>query len=239
MIAIGLFAAVSYTLSSGSGPASGGISEEESDLLASEIVQYATRMKQVVRDLRMLKDCEDTEISFLYDSDGDGTLETDCSDWYYNANSPTDYSCNVFHSNGGGLSVKPVDTDILDASLSAEVGYGRWLFIRERINEVGQTACGNECADVFAIAPYVQKEVCLSINKQLGIPEYSGEPPQESDDIHLWPSYYYDGLFDTSGQLSSGTRPFDGVRAGCIEGGALGGTDQSGRYYFYTVLIER
>lgn len=92
LLAVGLLAALSYTVAKSS-RGTGGVSKERSALSATEVLQFANILANAVGQLR-LRGCLDTEISF------DNVVD---AEKYNNADAPSDGSCDVFGITGGGL----------------------------------------------------------------------------------------------------------------------------------------
>jgi hypothetical protein len=97
LIAVALFAALSYAVTDSSRGGVDGGSQETNKRTASEFVQYGISLNTAITRLRVLNQCSNEEISFeIAPFDGAGSR--------YNANSPADFSCHVFHPAGGGVS---------------------------------------------------------------------------------------------------------------------------------------
>ncbi|MGM0421756.1 MAG: hypothetical protein ACQEQL_01505 [Pseudomonadota bacterium] len=233
LIAVALFAALSYAVTQ-SGRGGGNIDREKDDLIASGVIQQAGLLEHAVRKVKTLGGCTDAQVSFHYDSNGDGTV--DGSDHYNNPDAPGTH-CYVFHPNGGGITFPTAPEDWLDSAQSANSVYGKWAFRAERLSNIGIYSN----ADVFAILPFLRKETCLAINRKLGVPEYSGDPPQEHDDVHYQTHHQFIGSASWTGssmQTMTLGKSFAGEHSACIEGGPNGG-DQVGQYFFYHVLMVR
>ena len=173
LIAVALFAALSYAVTQ-SGRGGGSIDKENAEILAAQVMQYGAQVEQIITRLKVIPGCSDTEISFER-SPFDG------SDVYYNSNSPLDFSCHVFHANGGNLTYLDLPSGVNDGS--------EYLFHhRTCIDGVGigtadsdtvQTCGVSEAKELMLFIPNVDLNICLSVNRQQDIPSFSGEPPQE------------------------------------------------------------
>lgn len=115
LIAVVLFAALSYAVTSSTG--SGGnkdTSDEKNKLYVAEITQYASAVRTAITLLTATSKCDDTELSFeappFDGSDAD----------YVNPNSPSDFSCHIFHPNGGGVSFRTPDDKWLKGTTLAK-----------------------------------------------------------------------------------------------------------------------
>tara|TARA_B100000686_G_scaffold339746_1_gene414316 strand:- start:9971 stop:10720 length:750 start_codon:yes stop_codon:yes gene_type:complete len=195
LIAIGLFAALSYAMTQpGRGGAS--IDQERASLLAGEIFRELAAMDQAVKRLQLIKKCSDTEISFAYDSDGDGDI--DSNDDYYNPNAPTDFKCHMFHEDGGGLDWPKVPPLALDDAHSAETTYGQYFFVDlMRAKGIG-TDCDNlACTDLLVNVAFLKQNVATELNRKLGI-----APAEPQDDQACNLTYIESAKF--KGSYSSG-----------------------------------
>ena len=97
LIAVALFAALSYAVTQ-SGRGGGGIDKETELLEATKVIQIIGDVRSAITRLT-LTGCNINEISFYSD-----IYATPSN--YDNANSPIaggDFSCHLFHPDGGGL----------------------------------------------------------------------------------------------------------------------------------------
>ncbi|MCI5060760.1 MAG: hypothetical protein MRY79_06790 [Alphaproteobacteria bacterium] len=147
-----LFAALTYAVSQNSRSSNSALSEKQAELATTEILNYARTVKNAIHRLQ-IDGCDDTEISF----------ENNTVSGYTNANAPSDNSCHVFHSNGGGIRYVP------DNSFQAS----------DSINFVGASdllGIGNNCGDSSCSDLYMRFRlngnegytICSQINKALG-----------------------------------------------------------------------
>jgi hypothetical protein len=156
LIAVALFAALSYAVTSTSRSGEGGISADKAKLAATELMQYATQMSQAVNRLRVINGCTPTQISFERDPfDGSDTQ-------YLNPNAPSDKRCHVFHSKGGGMYEKKFD--FLNNS-----GIPMYVSGNEGARQIGT----DELADLyirFQAADVTQmQQICSIINEKMSI----------------------------------------------------------------------
>lgn len=168
LIAVALFAALSYAVTSSS--RGGGIDakKDSSELIASEIMNYVSSLEQAVTRLRVSNGCSLSQISF----------ENSVDINYTNTFSRTDKSCNVFHQNGGGMYWKKanqnwfVGTSVASTYASYQTtSYGQFYFPNSIcVLEVGTGVCppdgtGNEL--VVGLA-FLTEGICQAINDRLG-----------------------------------------------------------------------
>lgn len=159
LIAVALFGALSYTVASmmNSGDATY-VSEEKAELYADEILNYARKVRQTVQFLKISNDCDDTDISF----------ENDAAVNYVNPNAPSDKSCHVFDTAGGGLSYIEQHKQVLDSNFSATGLYKQVYFN----GGTSITGVGTSALDLIVAVPYLKEEVCLAINKKIGLGDF-------------------------------------------------------------------
>lgn len=167
LLAVVLFAALSYAVTAAMRGGTKDGSSEDANLLASQIIQNAALIESTIQRLVLVNACSDTEISFWEDSDGNGSRNT--ADNYYNPNERVDFSCNLFHSNGGGLASVAVPSDALDASFSTISGYGEYFFIKDlQMMGVGTSDCSDgSCRDLALIITGLTRAVCQELSKSL------------------------------------------------------------------------
>tara|TARA_B100000686_G_scaffold332632_1_gene397606 strand:- start:782 stop:1525 length:744 start_codon:yes stop_codon:yes gene_type:complete len=230
LIAVALFAALSYAVTN-SGRGGGGIDRETAQISSAQVVQYGAAIEQAILRLRLINGCQDTQISFeRAPYDGSDT------DYFYN-NGVSDFSCHVFHPNGGGVAYTDLPAGLNDGSdyffhsysCISGVGTGR-------ATSNSDTTCNSTgTTDLVLFIPSIDLQTCLSINRSAGIPDVSGEPPQ--DHSGAWEQsasfQHYRGIFYTGYQLSdqSGNFSFDGKNYGCFEGGGVPVADTYNMYY--------
>jgi len=167
LIAVALFAALSYTVSnimrSGNTEIAG---EQKANILADDILTTAEKMKQAVQGLRISNGCEQTGISF----------ENTSLAGYTHSPVATD-SCKLFHADGG---------DLIYTAPTTDFGSGtEWVFTGA-LSIVGlNTDCGSgdTCTELLAVLDGIKLPICKAINKKLGIVTASGNPPVQNDPV--------------------------------------------------------
>lgn len=223
LVAVVLFAALSYAVTQSS--RGGGNAESEVSLIkTAQITQYGNQIKFAVDRLMLVNGCAESELSFEH---------ADLNAGYVNAGAPTDNSCHVFHTDGGGVTYLEPPSDWLGVTPSSlgynvyyDQWYGDWFITGSDVSDIGTGA-----DDLILVLPFVSRALCLQINNSSGIDNPSGEPPQDvavAFDINP-----FDGDLTTD-KVLSGT---DGFYEGCIEGGATSGLMLNNMYAYYQVLI--
>lgn len=234
LLGIALLAAltIAVTRSSHTVEQSGG--REAARISASQMMRYAGGIEQAISQMRM-RGVGENEISFENSYISAPYQNTNC----------TSTSCQVFSREGGGQTYEPPKIGWLDHSESSQDHYGEILFTGNAcIPNIG--AYGNETAtcnsdtgnlDLLMIIPFIRKDLCLEINRMVGMGVGGADPTQDAN--ASWDSTpanaYFTGSF-TNAQSISGTNLDTGkFPTGCFEGG----TSPSGGYHFYHVLLAR
>lgn len=220
LIAVALFAALSYVVSNmmRSGSSGTNLNEERAEIYASEILDYARNIRQTLQDLKISNGCSNADISF----------ENTIVSGYANG---TNTDCQIFHANGGGLSYVVPPEQWIASINPAPTLYQEHYFTA---GVVGQDI-GTSDNDLVYYTPYISRDICIALNDLLGIDNPGGEPPVEAG--NGWPAsnFKFTGDLTTGGtQLQRG-----GAMSGCFEGNNAATTPPSGTYSFYQVLIAR
>ncbi len=213
LIAVALFAALSYAVSSSNRTGAGDSSSETSLIASSEIVQYASGLENAITYLRTTERCATEEISFER-SPFDGS-DAD----YVNPTSPATFICHIFHSEGGRIAnVKPPKNS----------NDGRdWAYIQTRVHKIGadQTFCGPECYEILVVLGGLKKSTCEQLNLKIT----GSETIPVQDNGNNYETKKYIGLFSSGADIDGGAA---GQPSICIQA-------SDGIYYFYHVLLPR
>ena len=147
LIAVALFAALSYAITSSS-RGSGTIDRENAAITASEISEYINNLRFGIKRLKIVNGCEDRELNF------NNPIETG----YNNTSAPTDGSCDVFGAKGANLTF---------SRPSAGTGADEPYYITGiRYLKVGD----DSLADIIIYLPLKNKAVCDAINNRHDLP---------------------------------------------------------------------
>lgn len=152
LIAVALFAALSYavTQSSRSG---GGASDGESNLVNSaQITQYPASVRTAI--VRMIIGGVDvTQLNFDPPSAFSATCDT------------VPEPC-VFHPDGGGATRVTAPPEVMTSDAQ-----GEWIFTSDyAIENIGRTTAANNSNDIIAFLPGVSQSLCERLNLELGVP---------------------------------------------------------------------
>ena len=238
LIAVALFAALSFTVSHMMrGGSVSVISEEKAEIYAAEIIDIARQTREAVRQSRLQGNCEDTDLSF------DTPVLTG-----YEHTPAADDGCQIFGAlNPVGVNYKTPPPSWLDEGQSAQSTYGHWFFIGESCVYsigTGDADCASSNADgdsdLIAVMPWLNINTCLKINERLNIPAAgNGRPPSAGSPALSATPTPFTGEYAQNGSInSSGTDAayLTAAPAGCFEGA---GTPPSGSFHCYQVLLGR
>lgn len=226
-IAVGLFAALSYTFVQSSRTSTSVITDAQAQVYAQETIAYGNELKQAVKRL-LLRGCSDTEISF----------ENNVLGQYNNPNSPVNKRCHVFDKNGGGMRYNPPESIFSGPSEN---------FYSSVVNGVSVTGNGNDCADssctelvlVIRLSSNSSsssdmrnaRRMCLKINEILSL-NLAAIDVQWGDDTPSGSNYHrFKGTYNTDILINDPN--INGKKAYC---GKIGAGEI---YSFHTVLLAR
>ncbi len=218
LIAIFLLGGVTVLLMRSSGQSDDTGSTERASISASKVIQSAATIETAIDTLRS-RGCSESQLSFTYDSDNNGVLNS--SDTDYNANAPTDESCHIYSVKGAGINRNLTAFTIGTVGVSA-------------IQDIGTTGKDlyywlNNATNDPLPADGLGSSLCDQINRQLknGF-NISSLPAATGIAGNNFTGDYTVG--DTYGDAGAETG-MAGVKAGCVLDGA--------RYVFYRVVLKR
>lgn len=214
LLAVVLFAALSYAVTNSMRGGGKDATPEKLEMQASEILQYATNIENVVTRLRLSQNCRDTQISF----------ENTTVSGYANAGAPSTKNCHVFDQAGGGLSYQ---------SPPAGSGASEYYFSTELVNGIGTSASYSDGADLLILVPNLTLELCTLINNKID-PRVTTSIMIEDSAINLTTNKFT-GTYSSSADIDSSFWNFNGVASpeGCRQ------NTSSGAHYYFKVLLPR
>ena len=225
LLAVALFAALSYAVTSSTRSGGGDASKEKIQLQANELMNFGSTVKVAVDRLRA-SGCSVNQISF--DGPVTGKIRKAASDSsfaYVNGSAPGNGKCNVFDPRGAGVSFPNISPGVQVASklVSTDHNKSNIYFFNgnNQVHDVGVTTN----SELMMFAPFLTKNLCDFINQKNGI-SGSYVTSLDTNDNHPW-----QGTYNTWGFI---TGSFTGKFSGCIEKGS-----STGDYYFYQVLIPQ
>jgi len=218
LIAVALFAALSYAVTSSTRTGGGQASNETNLISSAQITQYPASVSTAV--IRMvISGVSVDEIRFNRPGD-DEFDDLDSTD------------IGVFHPSGGGASYIAAPEDVMVNKQA-----GDWIFNAEmEVPDIGLSEEGGN--DIVAYLVGLRKSICTKINEEYGIgakiPELNA-----SHSVEYETRMYDDGSNDYEipeedvPDIDDGAGTFDGQPFGCFQDG--GGGD----YVYYHVVLER
>ena len=219
LIAVALFAALSYAVTQSSRSGGGDAGSETSLVDSAQVTQYPAAVRTAIIRQIVSKNITASQLEF---------------------NSPTNFAtCTgsppaacVFHPLGGGATYAPAPAEVVTTGAPQP-----WVFNGENeINLVGTTVGGDapnaSTADIIAFLPNVKDSICKKVNTQLSI--NSGNIPVETHiDVNTQMTNGV-GMMSTSNGGTIGD-----TNAPTLEGHGFGCFKQGGVNYYYHVLIEQ
>lgn len=221
LIAVALFAALSYAVTQSTRSGGGDASKETGIINASQILQVPASYRTAVQRMVISQNIDGSQIV---------------------SSPPTDFSSmsanmlarDVYYPSGGGMPYPIPPKDLMDPTLG-----GVWALNSE--NEVkgigtgsGTTTPTIDTVELMALLPGLKKSVCESINKKLGI---TGMPVSAVDAYMVASadpgSYMENGGVGVIGSGSTDTQLI-GKPEGCLQS-----SSDPNLYIFYAVVQER
>ncbi len=226
LIAVALFAALSYAVTQSTRSGAGSSDNETSLINSAQLTQYPAGIRTAVVRM-MIGGVDIGNLSFNAPSDF--------------TNLGTNLAWGVFYPTGGGATYAEAPVDVM------ATGPGVWHFnLENQIDLVGTTGGAgptDTSADLIAFLPGISKSVCTKINSELGLPTADADIA-EADALYDVGYTYTNDMVATGGGTPPGVpgtpgggtingpaTEFSGQPFGCI----LDGTT----YVYYHVLIER
>ncbi|AEP10240.1 hypothetical protein [Micavibrio aeruginosavorus] len=224
LIAVALFAALSYAVTQSTRSGSGDASGETNLISSAQLTQYPAGIRTSI--VRMI----------IAGAQVEDLLFNPPSDF---ASIAGEENYGVFHPQGGGSVFTNASADMLEAGAD-----GRWYFnMQAEITNVGINGAGGN--DLIAFLPGMSRNVCRKINDELGIVATGGNDAN-GDAIPTGPNYIPTGAqeggntnYMNEGYTAPGSAAvtigldFTGQPFGCYD------ANNSGDYVYYHVLVER
>lgn len=220
LIAVALFAALSYAVTQSTRSGGGDAGKETSLVNSSTITQYPASVKTAI--VRMIVSNGVSVDTLLFDPPSNFTALT-----------TPEQAQAVFHPNGGGASYS-----LAPSSVMASASPGTWHFnSQNQILNIGTDTADNTANDVIAFLPGVSLSICTRIHTQLGI-STAFATANTADET---------GINDTADMVKA-TSGIGTYAAGKVIGGATAtaltgqpqGCFKNGTAYtYYHALVER
>lgn len=227
LIAVALFAALSYAVTQSSRSGGGSITKEKAAMVGAQFAQYGAQISSALTRVRISNGCSETEISF------ENPIMSHPDYWggSGNSTSPPDGRCNVFGANGGGA----VYWDVRRQLPNNDPVYNYLTFTTKvAVNNVGTPA--SDLIMYFAMDESdPARQICETFNERMGI---SGDTRSGTTRVLDWEYAAGAGLsYDAAptGTMEIGEDPspsaFSGQLAGCLTGDSSHDADSHILYY--------
>lgn len=221
LIAVALFAALSYAVTQSTRSGSGSTEKETNLLNSATLTQYPTALRTAV--VRMILNGKDIDDLGFNPPSAFGALSD-----------PTNA---VFHPSGGGAVYQESPNDAM-ASNTASAWYYNGNF---EVPEVGASGAGGN--ELMAILPGVSQGICRKVNEELGVTAGTstggtGIPDFNGTDANYTVNHLEADAFPITDQqdIDNATDDFNGQPSACFYDSSL---PAGGRYVFYAVILER
>jgi type II secretory pathway pseudopilin PulG len=227
LFVVAILAVLASAIAAGSGSFNSDISAISAKAQASAILEYANEVKFAV-DRVLAKGCTDTEISFQ--------PESGPNNYYYdNPFAPSDKSCHVFDSNGGGITVKhpPEGTNKVDDLFIHQYPLGFISYFIGGYAAIPNLGTSNN--ELVLYLPIKSIDLCESINNILGISSIIGSTlywcgqcmPSFGSHTPLYTLFSYPDFWPST-------------MSACVESrSSFPNNVSDAKYFFYRVLIVR
>ena len=220
LIAVALFAALSYAVTQSTRSGGGDASKETNLVNAAGITQYPASIKTAITRMIISTSADPEKLLFDTPSTFDDLDDTTRP----NA---------VFHPAGGGATYVEAPSSVMDGAT------GTWHFNSENqvvnIGTSNDTTVASDNRDIIAFLPKIKKAVCDSIHTKLGL-SLTYETPASVD---VTTDMDVDNPGDFAAAPSGGSIGVDGVSE-TLKGQPQGCfLDSAGDYVYYHVVAER
>ncbi|MBI3441380.1 MAG: hypothetical protein HY052_06225 [Proteobacteria bacterium] len=233
LIAIALFAALTFSFSRSSRMA-GKMSFEDSQIYAQQIISYADKVNNALQRVMLGNGCLESQINF----------DNSTVAGYANAASPANKKCNIFDSAGGVIAYEAPPSAALDTTAAAaapvETGndlLGQYFFTgKVCVDKVGTgplATCASDGLDneeLLLILPWVNYDVCVTINKILGNSADMLQASGTSFDNTKFTGTFADGF-------ALGNAAYTTYQTGCYQ--SVSANSPGAGYHFYHTLLAR
>lgn len=231
LIAVALFAALSYVVTNSSRGTSGSISNEAGRLQASEVLNFSTSLRTAVSRMQALS-CKENELDFYtpYYTRNNGSTPNNTA----NSNAPSDERCNLFSHLGGKLTPYIPSANALDLNNSGLTNPSDYIPGHPAFRAIGILGVGTnypltpylESNDLVMVINYLNKQTCMAINDLLNVPNASNDAPTQ---VHT----------GTEGDYTNGAYTGTMVNSTFNMKAAFCQKTATSNYQFMMVIIER
>lgn len=209
LLAVALFAALSFAVSSTSTTSGNVLTGEQTRLAAQGVISYANTIAAAVQKLR-LRGCTESQLNF----------ENNIVSGYTNGGAPSDDSCDIFSTSGGQVQFKAPPKNANDGS--------DWIITGT--NEVTGVGTDGTGEDLILSLENLDSAVCLELNNQLNPGIFSTDPPV---DLSTNSSTKFTGTYPSTDTIANVGHGLTGRISACYL------ETTGGEYNFYKVLLAR
>jgi hypothetical protein len=227
LIAVALFAALSYAVTQSSRSGGGDANSETNLINSAQVTQYPSSVRTAIIRMMVSNSVDPASLEFNSPSDF-----SQCT------GAPTTYSGCVFHPQGGGATFARGAADVASDGTPQE-----WIFNSSNEVALVGTTGGSDSptattADIIAFLPKVKKSVCEKINKELGLGGVTSEGTSIDLTTKMGAGTGYTSGIDAGGGTigEGGAANLNGQAFGCFSDGVA--APNTG-YTYYHVLIEQ
>ncbi len=213
LIAVALFAALSYAVTSSTNSGGGNANDESNLVNSAAVTQYPASIKTAIIRMQVTNGVDDIDI--LFDKPPFTGL--------------TQTTAAVFHPDGGKATYSDASASVMADNLP-----GAWTFnMDQEVVNTSTTAAGVDGNEIIAYLSGITQSICDRINTELGIPTgqviaaaISIADNKEEGDTSA-------AAVNTIGTAASTHVGLAGQPYGCFRNGA------AGEYVYYHVLLQR
>lgn len=227
LIAVALFAALSYAVTSSSRSGGGDANNETNLISSATITQYPASVRTAILRMQVSGGVDIANLQFNPPSDFDNCTNSNTR-------------C-VFHPSGGGATYVTAPADVMDSNSP-----GTWTFNGDfEIENIGITTSGSAAGnEIIAFLPDIKEGVCSRINTELGIsgiPNSSGDVAGADATTEGYLRIMDNATgFATTNDISFGTNGADEFTGGELDGQPYGCfQNNGGDYVYYHVIAEQ
>ena len=166
LIAVALFAALSYAVTSSSKGGGNGITKDKAKILAAQLVQHGVMQEQAITRM-ILKGVPEHGVDVGSPVSYPITANASCGNDI----------CKLFHTNGGGISQSHLDEAIFDKS--SVTASNPLIFKMNAYRAISVLDVGSTLDEIMLVMFNIDENVCIEINRAMGIND-GGNPPTET-----------------------------------------------------------
>lgn len=218
LIAVVLFAALSYAVSMSTRGTQKDAGAEKIQVTGAALIQYATSVENAITRLRAANMCAETDISFatpIYETLGGAVANPDAKF----STTPPQRRCHVFDANGGQAIAITFNDIAIQGQVAGPLASGHATLIYAAVPNIGSAA-----PELILAFPSIRRDICLDAQKRVGATMSSSEVGNCT-----WTEF--EGAFTGTPACDAGTT---GLRTWC---GADAANPQAAN--FYQVVVPR